>query len=125
MPPAPPMPTNCTVDKETSNMVSIKWTHPLTNCPVYNYNVSWLWAAVWNENFTDEGSDTSGEMSFTVRGIKPYSEVLISIQGKTASGYGPAVDCEAQTEEYCKLGGLSYLSCCHFFTAEANFDVRA
>ncbi|XP_047495850.1 neogenin-like [Penaeus chinensis] len=96
----PPMPANCTIVKEASHSVSLTWGHPLTNCPVYNYNVSWLWVALWNETLVDEDWDTSGEMSYTIGNIRPYSEVLISIRGKTASGYGLPVECEARTEEY-------------------------
>lgn len=98
------MPANCTIIKESSDLVSLSWALPLTNCAVYTYNVSWLWEAKWNGSLADEDWDTTGQMSYTISGIRPYSEVLISIKGKTASGYGPALECEALTAEYCKLG---------------------
>ncbi|ROT77631.1 hypothetical protein C7M84_003706 [Penaeus vannamei] len=94
------MPANCTIIKESSDLVSLSWAHPLTNCAVYTYNVSWLWEAKWNGSLADEDWDTTGQTSYTISGIRPYSEVLISIKGKTASGYGPALECEALTAEY-------------------------
>ncbi|ROT77183.1 tyrosine phosphatase LAR [Penaeus vannamei] len=94
------MPANCTIIKESSDLVSLSWALPLTNCAVYTYNVSWLWEAKWNGSLADEDWDTTGQTSYTISGIRPYSEVLISIKGKTASGYGPALECEALTAEY-------------------------
>ncbi|XP_063585014.1 receptor-type tyrosine-protein phosphatase F-like [Penaeus indicus] len=95
----PPMPANCTIVKEGPDSVSLSWVHPLTNCPVYNYNISWEWQALWNETLAGRDWSTSGEMSYTIIDIRPYSEVLISIQGKTSSGYGLPLECEAKTKE--------------------------
>nr|XP_045608772.1 phosphatidylinositol phosphatase PTPRQ-like isoform X3 [Procambarus clarkii] len=90
----PPAPPSCWFDNIDTTSITAYWTDPPIQCPVTNHNISWTSHVLWNDmEDTSNVAQATGD-HYTVRiGLKPYSNVTVSVSAATDAGYGPSTTC--------------------------------
>ncbi|XP_045604483.1 phosphatidylinositol phosphatase PTPRQ isoform X2 [Procambarus clarkii] len=89
----PPAPPSCWFDNIDTTSLTAYWSDPPIQCPVTNHNMSWTSHVLWNDE-----EDTSGAVRvpgdhYTLRNLKPYTNLTVSVAAATDAGYGPSTSC--------------------------------
>lgn len=91
-PTVPPAPPSCWFDNIDTTSLTAYWSDPPIQCPVTNHNMSWTSHVLWNDEEDTGVAQTSGD-HHTVRNLKPYTNVTVSVSAATEAGYGPSTTC--------------------------------
>ncbi|XP_045608770.2 phosphatidylinositol phosphatase PTPRQ isoform X1 [Procambarus clarkii] len=88
----PPAPPRCWFDNIDTTLLTAYWSDPNIQCPVTNHSISWTSHVLWNDEEDTGVAQTSGD-HHTVRNLKPYTNVTVSVSAATEAGYGPSTTC--------------------------------
>ncbi|XP_042230742.1 uncharacterized protein LOC121872139 isoform X4 [Homarus americanus] len=94
----PPPPLNCDFDRITTNSMYLTWSAPDTACHIRNYNISWSWSSLWDDEH-DSGETFSTVTKTPLRGLPPYANVTVDIAAATDAGFGPPLTCWNVTQQ--------------------------
>ena len=73
--------------------MTLTWTQPDTSCPITQYFVSYSGSVLWEDERTDDGSETvAGDLNETeVTGLTPYTNYTFCVLANNEKGNGPEV----------------------------------
>ncbi|XP_042230743.1 receptor-type tyrosine-protein phosphatase delta-like isoform X1 [Homarus americanus] len=94
----PPPPLNCDFDRITTNSMYLTWSAPDTACHIRNYNISWSWSSLWEDDHDSDETLGIGTQTY-LRGLPPYANVTVNIAAATDAGFGPPITCWSVTQQ--------------------------
>ncbi|XP_042230752.1 collagen alpha-1(XII) chain-like isoform X1 [Homarus americanus] len=93
----PPPPLNCHFGHITTNSMYLTWSAPDTACHIRNYNISWSWSSLWEDEH-DSGETLSTVTHTSLSDLPPYANVTVNIAAATDAGFGPPLTCWSVTQ---------------------------
>ncbi|KAG7164081.1 Receptor-type tyrosine-protein phosphatase S-like, partial [Homarus americanus] len=94
----PPPPLNCDFDRITTNSMYLTWSAPDTGCYIRNYNISWSWSSLWEDEH-GSGETLSTGTHTSVWDLPAYAIVTVNIAAATDLGFGPPLTCWNVTQQ--------------------------